>query len=234
MTRRPIRSGDHQPLKRRGIITGSPSSSTRRSPRCSPARSAGLPPRPGGSARRRSGRGVRRPPAAVAVARRPHRAGPAGPALADQRRDDRAGDVVDRDRQADARCPATAVLIPTTRAAPSTSAPPELPGLSAASVWITFSTMRRGPPRRPDRERTAQSADHAGGDRAGEPLRIADRHHELADPQGGGVAERPRRRSRPPRRAGRRDRTAGSAPTSVTSTSRPSLKLADSRAGIPR
>src|SRR5581483_6329509 len=38
--------------------------------------------------------------------------------------------------------PATAVLIPTTRARPSASAPPEFPGLSAASVWITLSTMR--------------------------------------------------------------------------------------------
>ena len=35
--------------------------------------------------------------------------------------------------------PATAVLIPTTRAELSTSAPPELPGFSAASVWITLS-----------------------------------------------------------------------------------------------
>ena len=58
--------------------------------------------------------------------------------------------------------PATAVLTPTTRPRPSASAPPELPGLSAASVWITFSIIRaaRGPaapagrvpgPRRPPR-----------------------------------------------------------------------------------
>ena len=45
--------------------------------------------------------------------------------------------------------PASAVLIPTTREALSTSAPPELPGFSAASVWITSSTIRRGPPRAP-------------------------------------------------------------------------------------
>jgi hypothetical protein len=32
--------------------------------------------------------------------------------------------------------------MPTTRAPPSASAPPELPGLSAASVWITLSTTR--------------------------------------------------------------------------------------------
>src|SRR5260221_3093367 len=38
--------------------------------------------------------------------------------------------------------PATAVLIPTNRARLSASAPPELPGLRAASVWMTLSTIR--------------------------------------------------------------------------------------------
>src|SRR5680860_1217017 len=38
--------------------------------------------------------------------------------------------------------PATAVLTPTTRPELSASAPPLLPGLSAASVWITSSTTR--------------------------------------------------------------------------------------------
>ncbi len=49
--------------------------------------------------------------------------------------------------------PATAVLTPTTRASPSASAPPELPGLSAASVWITFSTRRPADPERVGSER---------------------------------------------------------------------------------
>ena len=35
-----------------------------------------------------------------------------------------------------------AVLIPTTRPAESTSGPPELPGFSATSVWMTFSISR--------------------------------------------------------------------------------------------
>src|ERR1700693_4050210 len=48
--------------------------------------------------------------------------------------------------------PATAVLTPTTRPSPSASAPPELPGLSAASVWITFSTSRPADPARVGRE----------------------------------------------------------------------------------
>ena len=44
--------------------------------------------------------------------------------------------------------PATAVLMPTTRDAESASAPPELPGLSAASVWMTSSTTRAVRPSR--------------------------------------------------------------------------------------
>src|SRR5947199_123869 len=42
--------------------------------------------------------------------------------------------------------PATAVLTPTRRPLPSTSPPPELPGLAAASVWMTASTRRRWAP----------------------------------------------------------------------------------------
>ena len=38
--------------------------------------------------------------------------------------------------------PTTAVLIPTTRPSLTASAPPEFPGWSAASVWITLSTNR--------------------------------------------------------------------------------------------
>ena len=44
--------------------------------------------------------------------------------------------------------PATAVLMPTTRARESASAPPELPGLSAASVWMTSSTSADSAARR--------------------------------------------------------------------------------------
>ena len=44
--------------------------------------------------------------------------------------------------------PATAVLMPTTRDDESASAPPELPGLSAASVWMTSSTTRAVRPSR--------------------------------------------------------------------------------------
>ena len=49
--------------------------------------------------------------------------------------------------------PASAVLIPTTRPAESASAPPEFPGLSAASVWITSSITRTCAPERAGSER---------------------------------------------------------------------------------
>src|SRR5580693_7541578 len=49
--------------------------------------------------------------------------------------------------------PATAVLIPTTSPEAMTKAPPELPGLSAASVWMTSSTIRTLSPARVGRER---------------------------------------------------------------------------------
>src|SRR2546423_410620 len=49
--------------------------------------------------------------------------------------------------------PATAVLTPIRRARPSTRAPPELPGLSAASVWMTLSITRETAPWRAGRLR---------------------------------------------------------------------------------
>ena len=116
--------------------------------------------------------------------------------------------------------PATAVLIPTTRPRPSASAPPELPGLSAASVWITLSTTR---PARSG-QRAAERRDDAGGDRAGEAVRVPDRDDELADAEA-----RRRRRARPAARSrASARRTArsesGSAPTTSNSSSLPSTK----------
>ena len=57
-----------------------------------------------------------------------------------------------------------------------TSGPPELPGLSAASVWIT-SSMRRAGART---QRAPERRNHASGDGRFKAERIADRHHELA------------------------------------------------------
>ena len=120
--------------------------------------------------------------------------------------------------------PATAVLMPTTRPRESASAPPELPGLSAASVWMTFSTSRL---RRAvaGRERPAERADDARRHGAGEAERIADRDDELPDLEPGRVAERCRPGRR--RRRGRpRDRRAGRGPTTRNARSAPSTNVA--------
>ena len=86
--------------------------------------------------------------------------------------------------------------MPTTRPWESASAPPELPGLSAASVWMTSSISRAGgaAARRHARPRRA---DHAGRHGAGQPERVADGDHERADAQRVGVAVLRRARHRP-------------------------------------
>ena len=78
-----------------------------------------------------------------------------------------------------------AVLMPTTSPFVATSGPPELPGLSAASVWMTSSIRRplRARRLRPSAETTpAVTVDF-------EPEGIADRDDELAAPQGLRIAE---------------------------------------------
>ena len=83
----------------------------------------------------------------------------------------------------------TAVLTPITSPSEDTSGPPELPGLSAASVWMTSSIMR------PFRELSERpSAETITGGHAGvEAQRIADRDHQLAAPQRLGIAQARRR-----------------------------------------
>src|SRR5271170_7545910 len=71
-----------------------------------------------------------------------------------------------------------AVLIPITRPRLSSNGPPLLPGLSAASVWITLSTkcpviLRKVRPR----------ALIAGGHGGIKAERTTDRHRKLPDPQ---------------------------------------------------
>ena len=120
--------------------------------------------------------------------------------------------------------PATAVLIPTTWPRPSASAPPELPGLSAASVWMTFSTMRPAARERP--ERAPERRDDAGRHRAGEAVRVPDGDDELADSELLRVAERRRARDRRRRSGERRDPRAGRRRPPRALTSRPSTKEA--------
>ena len=82
-----------------------------------------------------------------------------------------------------------AVLMPITSPREETSGPPELPGLSAASVWITSSISRpeRARSERPSAETTPAVTVEL------EAERIADRDHQLAAPQPLGIAERRRR-----------------------------------------
>ena len=71
-------------------------------------------------------------------------------------------------------CEKIAVLMPTSVPSRSTSAPPELPGLIAASVWMKErkSLMPIG---------ARQAGDDAAGDGLADAERIADRQHEIAD-----------------------------------------------------
>ena len=71
------------------------------------------------------------------------------------------------------------------------SAPPELPGLSAASVWITSSMRRTTPPAPVGSERPSAETT-PGRHRAREPVRVSDRDDQLPGAQLGGVAERGR------------------------------------------
>ena len=74
----------------------------------------------------------------------------------------------------------TAVLTPITSPRELASGPPELPGFSAASVWIMLSIIR------PDLERKVrpQGAHHSGGDCALEAVRIAKGDHQLSHTDG--------------------------------------------------
>jgi hypothetical protein len=78
--------------------------------------------------------------------------------------------------------PATAVLIPTTWPRESARAPPELPGLSAASVWITSSTIRVAVWVRTGSARPGPLTMPAVTLPA-IPRGVADGNHEAADPE---------------------------------------------------
>ena len=77
----------------------------------------------------------------------------------------------------------SALLMPMTLPRESTSGPPELPGLMAASVWMNVS-----PPR--VRPGAIHGGDDAGGDGPLEPERVADGDRELTDLELVGVADR--------------------------------------------
>ena len=76
-------------------------------------------------------------------------------------------------------------LIPITRPSPSSSGPPELPGLIAASVWITLLIVNPFG----DLIWRWSAETIPAVDRAVEPERVADRDHGVADAERRGVAE---------------------------------------------
>ena len=118
--------------------------------------------------------------------------------------------------------PATAVLMPTTHPCPSASAPPEFPGLRAASVWITFSTMRPAARERTGSDRPSAETTPAVTDPANPlgfpiattswPTRSASASPSVAGARSA-VSERSTARSE-----------SGSAPTTSALNSRPSTK----------
>ena len=69
------------------------------------------------------------------------------------------------------------VTIPTTWPWRLTSGPPEFPGLTAASNWI--SPVRVRPVA--DLERAVEARDHAGGEAVDQAQRVADREDLVAD-----------------------------------------------------
>ena len=127
--------------------------------------------------------------------------------------------------------PATAVLMPTTRPWPSTSAPPELPGLSAASVWMTSSTTRATAPARVGSERPSAETTPAVTEPekpCGLPIATTSwpTRSVAASPSSAGGRPSPSARS-----TARSD--SGSVPITRAPTSRPSVNAARI-AGRPR
>ena len=85
---------------------------------------------------------------------------------------------------------AASVGMPMTSPDRLTSAPPLLPGLIAAEVWMAPVIVAPGEPallRLGDR--TAERGDDAVGDAAGQAQRVAHGQHDLADPELRRVAE---------------------------------------------
>ena len=126
--------------------------------------------------------------------------------------------------------PATAVLMPMTRPRESASAPPELPGLRAASVWMTSSTIgwRCGC----GSAATAQPADDTGGDAAGHAERVADGDHQRSDLQVVHVAVDRRLGDRPVRPDDRQS-ASGSRPTISSLATLPSANVASPVSALP-
>ena len=120
--------------------------------------------------------------------------------------------------------------MPTTRPRPSTSAPPELPGFSAASVWMTSSITRRVSPSPTGSERPSADTTPAVTEPAkpcGLPIATTSwpTRSPAASPSstGASVARSVRSSARS---------VSGSDPTSSAVSSRPSVKEATTRGAL--
>ena len=128
--------------------------------------------------------------------------------------------------------PAIAVLTPTTRPRRSARAPPELPGLSAASVWMTFSTTRIVEPARAGSDRSSALTTPAVTEPA-RPIGLptattsSPTRSRSASPSSAAVRPSPRTRTRP-----RSERP--SVPVTSKGSSRPSLRVAMPDLALPR
>ena len=126
--------------------------------------------------------------------------------------------------------PATAVLMPTTRPRPSARAPPELPGLSAASVWMTLSTTRTFAPDRVGNERPSADTTPAVTDPVkpcGFPIATTSWPTRRASASPSSAGTRSRASTRKTARS-----ESGSLPTTSKSSSRPSTKEARPRPSV--
>src|SRR3954447_2632547 len=222
-TSRPISSATISRWRSSTPETGAPSTATIRSSERRPARSAGLlrttsttstaSVAPPAAARARGGRG-RGPPATPSHERRTR------PSVINDPTMRRVAVLIGTARPRPT--PATAVLTPTTSPRPVTSAPPELPGLRAASVWMTLSMMRVAARLRAGSERPSADTTPAVTEPAkplGLPIATTSwpTRSASASPSVAGIRSRASARS-----TARSDN--GSAPTISNENSRPSVK----------
>ena len=191
-TVRPMRSALRRRIRSSTPVTGSPSSATTRSSRISPPAAAG--PLWSTLGQHRAGRVGDAGGEREAAGQRRGLAGDADEGAADAAMrisslSTKLAVLLATAKQMPCAPRMMAVLMPITSLCDETSGPPELPGLSAASVWITSSIIRPVT----GAERPAERRDDAGGDRRFEAERVADRDDQLAAPQPLGIAERRRR-----------------------------------------
>jgi hypothetical protein len=121
------------------------------------------------------------------------------------------------------------VLTPTTRPLESSSGPPELPGLTAASVWITLEISR---PALVGRQ--MEGADHPRRQRLVKTERITDRISELADLEIRRTTDRDAQADHAKVKAGRGSARLTLHPAKPRSPSHPCCRATQASSPLPR